>query len=48
MLKDESGQGLVEYAIIFVLCGIVVTILVSVIGAAAPELGDIIPTLLGL
>jgi len=44
----EQGQGLIEYAIILLLVGIVVAILVSVIGAAAGPLGNIIPNLLGL
>jgi len=49
MLKgNESGQGLMEYAIILLLAGIVVAILVSVISAAAGPIGDIIPSLLGL
>ena len=47
-MNNESGQGLIEYAIILLLVGIVVAILVSIIGAAAPELGDILPSILGL
>lgn len=47
-MAKESGQGLIEYAIILLLVGIVVAILVSIIGAAAGPLGDIIPNLLGL
>jgi len=47
-MDNESGQGLIEYAIILLLVGIVVAILVSVIGAAAGPLGDILPSILGL
>jgi len=44
----ERGSFLIEYAIILLLVGIVVAITVSILFSAAPELGDILPSILGL
>ena len=48
MNGNESGQGLIEYALIMVGAVIMVGAIVAIIGAAAPELGEILPNLLGL
>jgi pilus assembly protein Flp/PilA len=37
-LKDESGQGLVEYALILVLVAIVVIAVLAILG---PTIGDV-------
>jgi len=44
----EQGSFLIEYAIILLLVGIAVAITVSILFSAAPELGEVVPNLLGL
>ena len=47
-MKDEKGQGLVEYALIIVLVSIVCMIALSALGVSVSTVFDDITTALGL